>query len=169
MNKLRILIPFMILAAVPGMVRAQSGVEEKKEFSFNFRFNRSVIDSDYSNNCHVLQTLGEVFDDLKVYIDSLSIQAYSSPDGNPLYNQRLTEQRAKAVENYLIFKYPYLSRYDIRIFADVEKWEEVLAIVENLPDVPYKAGELPINNIRVTNKSYTNPSPDCPIRIRSGP
>ena len=82
--------------------------------------------------------MDEVFDDRKVYIDSLSIQAYSSPDGNRTYNQRLAEQRAGAVQRYLIFKYPYLSRYDIRIFAGVEKWEEVLAIVENLPDVPYR-------------------------------
>lgn len=59
---------------------------------------------------------------------SLEITAYSSPEGNVLYNQYLSENRAASLRHYVIAKYPGL-RGRIAVLPYAEGWADLRASV----------------------------------------
>ena len=77
--------------------------EQKTELVLHSRFDRSIVDYGYRNNRRILTTMHELFADRLCLsrIDSVCIQAFSSPEGNAAYNPRLTLKRARAVKGYL--------------------------------------------------------------------
>lgn len=113
---------------------------KKQKMVLFFRFDRSLVDSGYRNNRHVLASLHELFaDSLSLSrIDSVHISAFSSPDGNAVYNRRLALKRARAVKGYLVWKYPRLHQNRIQTSAHVENWNALGAVVENDPGVPHR-------------------------------
>ena len=144
-----------MLVMAAGMVRAQGGRQEKKELLLHFRFDRSLVDSGYRNNAATLRALHELLADSfrTARIDSVSIRAYSSPDGNGIYNQRLATHRAKAVKGYLVWKYPHLDQYRIRTSAGVENWDGLLTFIENAPDMPCKEQVMKILGSHARNEA----------------
>ena len=107
--------------------------EQKTELVLHFRFDRSLVDYGYRDNHRVLAAMHEIFaDSLCVSrIDSVCIQAFSSPEGNITYNQRLALQRAQAVKGYLVWKYPGLNQYRIRTSAQAESWDALRDVALN--------------------------------------
>ena len=67
-----------------------------------------MVDYGYRDNNRILAAMHKIFaDSLCVSrIDSVCIQAFSSPEGDADYNRRLALRRAQAVKGYLVWKYP---------------------------------------------------------------
>ena len=134
----RIISTIFLLALIVTTVRAQNLGTEKKDFILHFRFDRSLVDSGYRNNNHTLRALQELLSDslTAAEIDTIDIHAYSSPDGNGVYNHALARRRAKAMKGYLVWKYPHLNQRSIHTGAGVAEWRALLPLIENSPDMP---------------------------------
>ena len=111
--------------------------EQKTELVLHFRFDRSMVDYGYRDNNRILAAMHKIFaDSLCVSrIDSVCIQAFSSPEGDADYNRRLALRRAQAVKGYLVWKYPGLNQYRIRTSAQAESWDALrdVALNDTLP------------------------------------
>ncbi len=107
--------------------------EQKTELVLHFRFDRSMVDYGYRDNNRVLAAMHKIFaDSLCVSrIDSVCIQAFSSPEGDADYNRRLALRRAQAVKGYLVWKYPGLNQYRIRTSAQAESWDALRDVALN--------------------------------------
>ena len=107
--------------------------EQKTELVLHFRFDRSMVDYGYRDNNRILAAMHKIFaDSLCVSrIDSVCIQAFSSPEGDADYNRRLALRRAQAVKGYLVWKYPGLNQYRIRTSAQVESWDALRDVALN--------------------------------------
>ena len=107
--------------------------EQKTELVLHFRFDRSMVDYGYRDNNRILAAMHKIFaDSLCVSrIDSVCIQAFSSPEGNADYNRRLALRRAQAVKGYLVWKYPGLNQYRIRTSAQAESWDALRDVALN--------------------------------------
>lgn len=127
-----------LLALLSVTADAQNLGTERKDFILHFRFDRSLVDSGYRNNSHTLRALQELLSDslTAAGIDTISIRAYSSPDGNGTYNHNLARRRARGMKGYLVWKYPHLDQYSIHTSAGVEGWEALLPLIEDSPDIP---------------------------------
>lgn len=127
-----------LLALLSVTADAQNLGTERKDFILHFRFDRSLVDSGYRNNSHTLRALQELLSDslTAAGIDTISIRAYSSPDGNGMYNHNLARRRARGMKGYLVWKYPHLDQYSIHTSAGVEGWEALLSLIEDSPDIP---------------------------------
>lgn len=134
----RIINTLFLLALLAATIQAQNLGTERKDFILHFRFDRSLVDSGYRNNSHMLRALHELLSDSATAagIDTISIRACSSPDGNGTYNHALARRRAKAMKGYLVWKYPHLNQYSIHTGAGVVEWEALLPLVENFPEMP---------------------------------
>ena len=107
--------------------------EQKTELVLHFRFDRSMVDYGYRDNNRILAAMHKIFaDSLCVSrIDSVCIQAFSSPEGDADYNRRLALRRAQAVKGYLVWKYPGLNQYRIRTSAQAESWAALRDVALN--------------------------------------
>ena len=107
--------------------------EQKTELVLHFRFDRSMVDYGYRDNNRILAAMHKIFaDSLCVSrIDSVCIQAFSSPEGDADYNRRLALRRAQAVKGYLVWKYPGLNQYHIRTSAQAESWDALRDVALN--------------------------------------
>lgn len=134
----RLVNTLFLLALLPVTVGAQNLGTERKDFILHFRFDRSLVDSGYRNNNHTLRALQELLSDslTAAAIDTISIRAYSSPDGNGTYNHVLSLRRSRAMKGYLVWKYPHLDQHSIHTGAGVEGWEALLPLIEDSPDMP---------------------------------
>lgn len=106
----------------------------------HFRFDKAIVDSGYANNRRTLTVLSSLFSDsaLVSRIDSIHIYAFASPDGNEIYNNKLTHRRAVAIKGYLVWKYPYLNQYSIRLHSQGENWEGLRALIEQDENIPHR-------------------------------
>ena len=109
----RIVNTLFLFALLPLTVGAQNLGTERKDFILHFRFDRSLVDSGYRNNSHTLRALHELLSDslTAAGIDTISIRAYSSPDGDGTYNHNLARRRSRAMKGYLVWKYPHLDQH----------------------------------------------------------
>lgn len=122
------------------------------DFILYFRLDKSDIDPSYMNNAAVLDHMSRIVTEQNlIYIDSLIISAYASPEAPSAYNKRLSERRADAVRDYFIKKYPLLKPEIVHAHGHGENWDglrqmaaadaklplrdEVLSIIDsNLPE-----------------------------------
>ena len=107
--------------------------EQKTELVLHFRFDRSMVDYGYRDNNRILAAMHQIFADRLCVsrIDSVCIQAFSSPEGDADYNRRLALRRAQAVKGYLVWKYPGLNQYRIRTSAQAESWDALRDVALN--------------------------------------
>ena len=71
-----------------------------EEFQIHYRFDRTDIDPEYSDNRNSTELLKQHLQNAS-RIDSIIIHVYSSPDGVYEYNARLARQRAAAAETLI--------------------------------------------------------------------
>lgn len=110
---------------------------EKLLIAIHYRWNNDKLDSLYLSNPENLYLLDSVLTSVNsTYIDSLTIVAYASPEGNPAYNKRLSERRAKTIKNYITANYKAFAPERIITVARGENWEGLRNFVINDPELP---------------------------------
>ena len=126
--------------------------QRKTELMLHFRFDRSIVDYGYRDNQQALAALHKLFADRNraERIDSIRIRAFSSPEGNAAYNQRLALKRARAVKGYLVWKYPGIPQHRIRTSAQAESWEALHEAIGNDTLLPCRDEILQILELNAT-------------------
>ena len=114
----------------------------------HFRFNCSLVESDYMDNLHALECFSALFSDSisALSVDTIIITSCASPEGNVQHNFRLARQRAVSVKEYLLWKYSYLSQARILIYSRGEDWTGLHQSVELDNDIPNRTEVLQILN-----------------------
>lgn len=108
-----------------------SEVREKTELLY-FRWDKDELHRDYLSNEETLQEIDRLFsnDEILNGMDSVVIRAYASPEGNYIYNQKLSERRAKKVVDYILWKHPSLDTDRLKAYGLGENWEGLRKMVE---------------------------------------
>lgn len=102
-----------------------------------YRWDKSNLDSLYLSNPQNLHLLDSILlSKNAMYIDTLTIVAFASPEGNPRHNQDLSEWRAATIKDYIISKHPTLSTSRIVTKAKGENWQGVLKFAEADNELP---------------------------------
>lgn len=119
-----------------------------------FRWDKSNLDPTYLTNATALRQIDSLIrSNHTLPIDSMRIIAYASPEGAAAYNQKLSQQRAFALKEYLVETYSGIIRQQqIICEAKGENWEEFreMAIADTL--LPMKAQLLKvIDNPKIDN------------------
>lgn len=115
------------------------------DFIIYFRVDKSNIDPSYMNNAAILERMSNIVaQENLVYIDSLIISAYASPEAPSAYNKRLSERRANAVRNYFLKKFPLLQPAIVHAYGYGENWEGLRQLVAADSQVPQKSEVLRI-------------------------
>lgn len=116
--------------------------EHVAEFSVDFRWDSAVLDSTYMGTAERFRMLT---DSLSSIVDSrnalsvprikgLTVVSYSSPEGQFLYNKRLSERRAAAMQKHLRSLLPEYGEL-ISVSADGESWQLFRARVLSDPSL----------------------------------
>ncbi len=119
--KVYVIILILIMLLLKGMTRVCAQEYRREIDSVNsivlyFKIDRAVLDSTYMENSRALKKLDDLIKNKLVIsnLDSITIVASSSPDGNEVYNLNLSEKRAESVKIYIMEKYPMIKNELIR-------------------------------------------------------
>ncbi len=109
----------------------------KTTVAIYYRWDKSKIDSLYLSNPHNLRTLDSLLTSADTRrIDTLTIVAYASPEGDSIYNRRLSERRATTIRDNIVERYRGIDPVRITTSAQGENWEGMAKLVaddQNLP------------------------------------
>ena len=132
------LLCFLITSACILPVHGQDSTCCTPACTIYFRFDKTAIDSTYSNNRDKLRIFHALFSDSTrvSLIDSIHIYAYSSPEGRQAYNETLAVRRASAMKEYLLSTYPFLEHCSINSFPKGENWEGLRELIVNDDNFP---------------------------------
>lgn len=121
------------------------GEDDKIHITIYFRWDKDNIDPTYLTNARTLHTIDSLMS-LKSaeYIDTLRITAFASPEGPPVYNQKLSERRAESFRQYILRNYPKFSLPSVLAQGKGENWEGFRHLAEADPNLPRKAEILSI-------------------------
>lgn len=124
-----------------------------------FPWDKDALHTDYMSNGQVLQEIDRFFSNpiLLSQMDSVVITATASPEGPPIYNQKLSERRLNTIIRFLRQKYPSLESDKICGHALGENWEGLHMMVKADPQVPFKEEvlrlvEMPINKVEMERR-----------------
>lgn len=112
--------------------------KEKIPVYLNFQVGQSTVLPNYKNNKEVLleirQTIEKILNDSTLVLKAVQLCGFASPEGTYEYNTRLSFDRAQALKNYLLTRYPIGSPL-IEVGCKSEDWEGLyaLVIVSDLP------------------------------------
>lgn len=113
----------------------------------DFAVGKTVINPEFGTNARELQKIREMIEMVKtdegVTIKGLEITGYASPEGSLAGNQRLSEGRAKALQNYLQSRYPDITREMYTVRFGGENWTDLITAVK-ASDMQYKQEVLDI-------------------------
>lgn len=113
-----------------------------------FRWDKEHIDPTYLTNATALHTIDSVLSRYSTKpSDTLFVTAFASPEGSPLYNQKLSQKRAESFREYLLTLYPWFAPSSVLAQGKGEDWEgfrrlaqadlhlprktEILSIIDN--------------------------------------
>ena len=103
-----------------------------QNFSIHYKVDSVKINPDYLNNRRQIENIIHYLNH-SPRIDSITIYAYSSPEGSYRYNKSLSEKRAKAAKDFLLKHSPDSSKLNsdkIKISPLAENWPGLLNFVE---------------------------------------
>ena len=92
---------FVLLSSVSVCSTAKAQPKERREFAIHYRFDRIDIDSTYLDNAATIDTI-RFFLTHSEHIDSITIYAWASPEGDYPHNKWLSEKRAAAAKDLLL-------------------------------------------------------------------
>lgn len=117
-----------------------------KHVTFHFRGGSSVLERDYMSNMASLEALDVILHHLSFIdmVDSLSVSAGASPDGDLLRNKLLAQSRAESIKSYISGMCSALSPEKIKVHFSVTGWHEIIPFVESDTDSPYRSAILQI-------------------------
>lgn len=122
---------------VDGGSKEGESYSAKKLFAIHYRWDKDNLDSLYLSNPQNLHLLDSILTSVdSAYINTLTIVAYASPEGQPDHNQRLSERRAKTIKNYIKSKYTSIAPEQIIIEARGENWDGLRNFVIHDNDLP---------------------------------
>lgn len=140
-----------VLAYVPiktDNVSIKQRVMQEESF-LDFVVNKTDIRPEFGNNPRELTRIRSMIEDIRndkgVTIRNIDITGYASPEGSLALNKRLSEGRAKALQNYLQNRYDIPAKaYTVNfggedweglvkllLLSNIPEKEQVLAIIEN--------------------------------------
>lgn len=110
-----------------------------------FEVNHYDFNPDLFNNASVMERFIEKIDsaDSAGTIESIDVYGYSSPEGSHRHNRQLSDRRCRTIADYIIAR----TGVDPAIVATHsmgEAWNELRAMVEANPEVPYRSRVLDI-------------------------
>lgn len=131
--------PVVEYIVTPYLVYIQPPREEIKrreihaECFLDFVVNQTVIRPDYMNNPKELAKIHDMINDLKsdpnITVNRLDITGFASPEGTWARNEYLSENRSKALANYLASQYDF-PRSIYHIFFGGENWDGLVKAVK---------------------------------------
>lgn len=120
--------------------------------AIHYRWDKANLDSLYLSNPENLSLLDSTLHpNNAMYIDTLTIVAYASPEGHPDYNLRLSERRAKTLKDYITTNYKTVSPERIVTVARGANWEGLHNFVLHDNELPFRDEVLTILNSSLTN------------------
>lgn len=123
-----ILLIFIVLLTKVSSMPAYGQYDGEK--TVRFRLIETQIDTVYLSNRQNLKLIEELFAGRSIRIDSVTIAAWSSPEGSPSLNASLAERRATSLEEFILQAADgTLNRSHIRTTHVAENWEGLLQSV----------------------------------------
>ena len=99
-----------------------SAQQRNAEFTVDFRWDKSTLDTLYMNTGRRLRELSDSIAAIGLErIDSVGLVSYSSPEGMSAYNARLAQRRAATMSLYILSAHPELGDR-LSVDADGESW-----------------------------------------------
>lgn len=158
--KVYVIILILIMLLLKGMTRVCAQEYRREIDSVNsivlyFKIDRAVLDSTYMENSGALKKLDDLIKNKLVIsnLDSITIVASSSPDGNEVYNLNLSEKRAESVKIYIMEKYPMIKNELIRARYTGENWIDFKRMIETDKNVPCQEELISIINSNRKNEA----------------
>ena len=130
--KIYLISAFVLLSNVFACSTAKAQPKERREFAIHYRFDRIDVDSSYMNNAAAIDTIRFCLTH-SVHIDSITVYAWSSPEGGYPHNKWLSEKRAAAAKELLLSLAADTTRLNegkIKISPIAENWPGLLELVE---------------------------------------
>lgn len=136
MNRLRGILWVIILlicgASTPCSGQLMPDSMNHDRYSLYYYCDRIDIDEDYLNNAYQIYRIRNILAH-STKIDSITIYAYASPEGSPVRNKWLAEQRALAAKRFLLENLPdssVLIPENIYLRPMGENWDGLKAELE---------------------------------------
>lgn len=140
-------------AFIEVVLNTNTGTEQTPDSSFvktvriHYHVNETVIERDYLDNAEALNIIDEAFKNNPIEEgDFIVITGRSSPEGPSRNNQRLAEERAQSLKNYIKQKYPEINGNQIITLSGEEDWDGLIMMIEKDENVPYRHELLSILN-----------------------
>lgn len=126
----------------------QHKIDTTKNIVLYFKINGAILDSAYMDNGESLKKLDDLIKNglMISNLDSITIVASSSPDGNEASNLELSKKRAESVKTYIASKYPYIANELIRAQYIGENWIGFKRLIEKDKNIPHRQKLLEIMN-----------------------
>ena len=160
-TKWAIILIVLLIASEKQTLYGQDALSYKRDSSsivFNFRFNKSSLDSSYICNKESLKLVDEIFKDDSIVskICSIKIVAASSPEGDENYNNILALKRAQTIKHYIISKYPEQRELKIEVTSIGENWVELRDRVKTGAEIESKNRVIEIINDNISSSKKKN-------------
>ncbi len=122
-----------------------------------YRWDKSKLDSLYLSNAQNLRTLDSLLTSVNARrIDTLSITAFASPEGDSAYNKRLSERRAVSMRDYIVSHYREIDPAKIVTVARGENWVGMNGLARADLNLPSREKVLDILNSPMSGKQKQN-------------
>lgn len=117
-----------------------------KHIKFHFRASSASLEQEYMSNGKSLGALDAILlrSSFIEKTDSLIVLAGASPDGDWENNNRLAQNRAKAIKSYIAERCQALHRDKIKTYLTVSQWAELIPLVKADCAYPYQTAILAI-------------------------
>ena len=142
----RVLFTFLLLAIIPLVAKAQLKREEQGAVKVYFRLGETTIDESYKDNGVSLSKFAEEINsyggNATARVGRISIISSTSPEGTKSANDRIAEQRAKAITEWLMAKTSEMLVYNVESMST--DWEMLIKAVEANNKVPHKSEVLAV-------------------------
>ena len=105
---------------------------------FYFRFDKSVLEREYMGNAVTMARLDSMLSDMSFVanMDSIVINATSSPEGVVEYNRALSKRRGNTVRRYILNKYPSITEDMVIMHSVDENWKGLRELVDYDKNAP---------------------------------
>lgn len=147
----RVVSPYTIQPFVAYIIPEAETIKKRFiecEAVMDFAVGRSELVMDRGNNAaemnKIISTMNSVLNDDDINITGVEIAGYASPEGNALSNQKLSENRAKALKNALMRSYNYPENFYSSYFGG-EDWEGLVNELSQ-SSYPYREAIIAIIN-----------------------
>lgn len=154
---MRLFIVYFLISLSTVAISAQDSMplsNVSKVEAIYFRRDNFTLEKWYMGNAETLIRMDRMLNNsiLQAEMDSVVITATASPEGNPAYNQRLSERRLKTMVDYFTGRFPTIDRTKYRTYALGEDWEGLYRMVEENLDVPCRTEVMELARLPIPNE-----------------